>query len=83
MPFDTNHPLSDENICQVLVKQELISAAKAGEILKKKASLKKKLSEQRKKNNDPDMPLSRIETPVTMIDVIDAQIGRASCRERV
>jgi len=72
MPLDTNHPLSDENICQVLVKQQLISEAKAAEILKKKASLKKKLSQQRKKNTDPDMPTSRIETPVTMIDVIDA-----------
>jgi len=72
MPFDANHPLSDENICQVLIKQQLMSEAKAGEILKKKASLKKKLSRQRKKNNDPDMPSARIETPVTMIDVIDA-----------
>jgi len=72
MPLDTSHPLSDERICQVLIEQQLISTAKAGEILNKKASLKKTLSQQRKKNNDPDMPSSRIETPVTMIDVIDA-----------
>ena len=72
MPFDVNHPLSDEKIFQVLVKQQLISAPKAGEILKRKTSLKEKLSKQRKKNLDPDLPSSRIETPVTMIDVIDA-----------
>ena len=72
MPFDVNHPLSDENICQVLVKQQLISAPKADEILKRKVSLKTRLSKQRKKNHDPDLPLSRIETPVTMIEVIDA-----------
>ena len=72
MPFDVNHPLSDERIFQVLVKQQLISAPKAGEILKRKTSLKEKLSKQRKKNLDPDLPSARIETPVTMIDVIDA-----------
>ncbi len=71
MPFDVNHPLSDERIFQVLVKQQLISASKAGEILKRKTSLKEKLSKQRKKNLDPDLPSARIETPVTMIDVID------------
>lgn len=72
MPFDVNHPLSDESIFQVLVKQQLISAPKAGEILKRKTSLKEKLSKQRKKNLDPDLASARIETPVTMIDVIDA-----------
>jgi len=72
MPFDVNHPLSDERIFQVLVKQQLISAPKAGEILKRKTSLKEKLSKQRKKNLDPDLASARIETPVTMIDVIDA-----------
>ena len=70
MPFDANHPLSDENICQALVKHQLISASKADEILKRKNSLKTKLSKQRKKNLDSDLPSSRIETPVTMIDVI-------------
>ena len=29
MPLDANHPLSDENICQVLIKQQLISARKS------------------------------------------------------
>jgi len=72
MPFDANHPLSDESIFQVLIGQQLISAPKAGEILKKKVSLKEKLSKQRQKNLDPDLPSARIETPVTMIDVIDA-----------
>ena len=72
MPFDAGHPLSDENIFQVLTRQQLISASKASEILKRKTSLKEKLSKQRKKNADPDLPSARIETPVTMIDVIDA-----------
>ena len=72
MPFDANHPLSDENICQVLVKQQLLSAPKADEILKRKTSLKTRLSKQRKKNLDPDLPASRIETLVSMIEVIDA-----------
>ena len=72
MPLDAAHPLSDECIFQVLVKQQLISATKADEILKRRASLKEKLSEQRKKSLDPNLPSARIETPVTMIDVIDA-----------
>jgi len=72
MPLDAGHPLSDENIFQVLTSQQLISAPKASEILKRKASLKEKLSKQQKKKLDPDLPSARIETPVTMIDVIDA-----------
>ncbi len=72
MPQDANHPLSDESICQVLVRQQLISAHKADEILKRKTALKKRLSKQREKNVDPDLPSSRIETLVTMIDVIHA-----------
>ena len=72
MPLDFNHPLSDESICQVLVKQQLISAGKADEILKRKTVLKKRLSKQREKNLDPDLPSSRIKTLVTMIDVIHA-----------
>ena len=72
MPLDTNHPLSDERVCRVLVQRQLISAAKADEILKRKTALKKKLLDQRTKNRDPDLPSSRIETSVTMIDVLDA-----------
>jgi general secretion pathway protein E len=83
MPFDANHPLSDENIFQVLIKQQLISAPKAGEILKRKTSLKEKLSQQRKKNLDPDLPSTRIETPVTMIDVIDALNLKQEARPEV
>jgi len=83
MPFDVNHPLSDERIFQVLVKQQLISASKAGEILKRKTSLKEKLSKQRKKNLDPDLPSARIETPVTMIDVIDALNMKQETRPEV
>ena len=46
MPLDATHPLSDESIFQVLVKRQLISAAKADEILKRRASLREKLSKQ-------------------------------------
>jgi len=72
MPFENNHPLKDESICQVLVNQRLISESKAGEILKRKATLKKKLTEQQQKKHDPDFPPSRIHNPITMIDVITA-----------
>jgi general secretion pathway protein E len=72
MPFENSHPLKDESICQVLVNQRLISESKAGEILKRKATLKKKLTEQQQKKHDPDFPSSRIDSPITMIDVITA-----------
>lgn len=72
MPFENSHPLKDESICQVLVNQRLISESKAGEILKRKATLKKKLTEQQQKKHDPDFPPSRIHNPITMIDVITA-----------
>jgi len=50
MPLDAGHPLSDENIFQVLTSQQVIPAPKASEILKRKASLKEKLSKQQKKS---------------------------------
>jgi len=72
MPPDDRHPLSDETICRILVQRQLISTAKAAEILKRKETLKKKLGEQRNGHADPEAASSRIQTPMTMVDVIDA-----------
>lgn len=72
MPFESGHPLADGAICQALVNQNLISESKAAEILKRKTSLKTKLEEQQKQSSDQDISASRIEYPITMIDIIAA-----------
>ncbi len=64
-PSGSRQPLSDENICRVLVDGGLISAEKAKEIRRKKAAFIQKL-----KARQGRQPQSHIDVPLTLIDVI-------------
>ena len=63
MKSDLNNPLSDEQVCRTLVQENLLSAAQAREILKKRDPLKKKLARQ---------AAGQDAGAITIIDIIDS-----------
>ncbi len=72
MTIDLKDPLSDANICNVLVKGRLITKSQAKEILSKSNNLKKKLEEVRARKKSSGATPLRVDSPVTFIDVIDS-----------
>ena len=72
MTVDLKNPLSDINICRVLVKKRLISKHQAKEILSKSSHLKKKLHEIKTRKKNAGVTPARLDFPVTIIDVVDS-----------
>ncbi len=65
------HPMTDKNILQALVKQQLVTKAQAREILFKIDSLKRRLEAQRLRQNKEREPDGVIDSnPVTLLDVL-------------
>jgi general secretion pathway protein E len=65
----STQPLSDENICRVLVGSGIITAAQAKTILKKKDAFVQKL--RTKQTKQTKQTRFSIDAPITLIDVID------------
>jgi general secretion pathway protein E len=65
-------PLSDKNVCSVLVKRRLISKQKAKEIFAKRNELKKKLEDSRARKPHAGIASNGTDLPLTFIDVIDS-----------
>jgi general secretion pathway protein E len=70
MTNDLNDPFSAQNICRALLSNGIISKAQAKEILNKKDSLQKRLERLRSKQNPSPASNSRVDNPVTFIDVL-------------
>ena len=82
MPNNTNKPFSSKNICNILIKQKLISPAKAKNILANHDLLKKNRNKEKNKKG-----LSSFESgagdPVYIIDEITSlNLTRADNKER-
>ena len=70
MENDLNSPITDASVCQALLNHTLISAEQAQDILNKKQALKQKLKKFRGKSQETTAGSARIESPITIIDVI-------------
>lgn len=71
MTNTVNHPMADKSILQVLVNKKLINGDQAREVLFKSESLKKRLSNQRKKQREQEENGGfSWDDPITLIDVI-------------
>jgi len=71
MPKKRDHPFSPETVCQILVKNRLISPEQKKEILKRKGDLQKDLERLRAMRASHSSK-TRIPSPITIIDVMVA-----------
>jgi general secretion pathway protein E len=70
MEISSKQPLSDQNVCRLLIKKNLLSKSRAQEILKKKADLLSNLERTRAKSQKGVPATERITNPITIIDII-------------
>jgi len=72
MPKKTSQGLSDENVCQILLKFGLISEEQKQEILVKKTRIKSKLEQIQAMRQSSASSRGRIGNPITIVDVISS-----------
>ena len=70
MQTDSSNSFSAKKVCEVLTKNRLLSPAQAKEILAKRESLQKKLEKQQARKQVSAISDPRMQTPVTIIDII-------------
>lgn len=84
MPKNSDDPFSAENICRILIKNDLISVDRKKEILRKRKGLQIKLENLRNMRQTSTSTRSRVLNPVTIIDIIVAlNLDRADDPEKI
>jgi general secretion pathway protein E len=70
MTKDSTSPISAKNVCRTLLKKGLISKVQAGDIFKKKDTLRQKLEKLQVIRDASGSSSSKIINPITIIDII-------------
>ncbi|MEE8300571.1 MAG: ATPase, T2SS/T4P/T4SS family, partial [Desulfatiglandales bacterium] len=70
MTKDSTSPISAKNVCRTLLKKGLISKVQAGDIFKKKDTLRQKLEKLQVIRDASGGSSSKIINPITIIDII-------------
>ena len=77
------NPFSTENVCGILIKHGLISADQEKEIRSKRIGVQKKLERARAAKKTSDTSRGRLQSPITIIDVITTlNLNRADNPEK-